>query len=357
MGINDRAYMQGSGPGGSIGAGGHSRGGPMSFTTILIIINVAVFIVDGMLAKNLSVPVQFGPAVVETAAIEAQVEPVVAKPEWNKEPADTIVKLDVIASGTNRDIGDVSFVYMRPIEAFGHFSTATGFFRFEIWRFVTFQFLHADFMHLFFNMLGLYFFGPIVERWLGSRKKFAAFYLSCGVMGGAAYLLLNLLGNVFGEIPGFLPTNIYVPLVGASAGVFGVLMASAKLAGEARMLVMFVIPLKVSTGAYLMTGLAALNLLLGGSNAGGDAAHLGGAIAGFVLIRRSHWLNDFFDILGHKKRQNSRVERKPTRKVAASPSPKEQAEVDRLLDKVKAQGIASLTDRERAFLERVSRDT
>ena len=94
---------------------------------------------------------------------------------------------------------------------------------------------------------------------------------------------------------------------------------------------------------------AALSLILNhanpASNAGGDAAHLGGAIAGFWLIRRPHLLTDFFDIL-----KDSRKPRKPKLRLADEPQATPQDEIDRILAKVSAQGKESLSDRERDIL-------
>jgi membrane associated rhomboid family serine protease len=66
-----------------------------------------------------------------------------------------------------------------------YWDDATGLRGFEFWRFISFQFLHANLSHLLFNMIGLYFFGSIVEQYLGS-KRYLAFYLLCGVAGAAA---------------------------------------------------------------------------------------------------------------------------------------------------------------------------
>src|SRR5205085_6231520 len=124
-----------------------------------------------------------------------------------------------------------------PLERFGHFSTykislAGGL---EFWRFLTFQFLHANLMHVGFNMLGLYIFGGMVEEALG-RKKYLAFYLTCGIFGALMYLLLNAAGYFWIEklhqtrIPGLLFNKLDTHLVGASAGVLGVIMACAYIA-------------------------------------------------------------------------------------------------------------------------------
>ena len=70
------------------------------------------------------------------------------------------------------------------LRQWGYFSVTEGIHRFQIWRWLTYQFLHHDFWHLLFNMIGLYFFGPLMERWWGSRR-FLGFYLMCGFSAAA----------------------------------------------------------------------------------------------------------------------------------------------------------------------------
>src|SRR5690348_13816995 len=93
-----------------------------------------------------------------------------------------------------------------PLEWWGHFSTATAIYHLQLWRFVTFQFLHANFSHLFFNMLALYFIGPMIESYLG-RGRYLAFYLLCGIAGAVSYLVLWMFHILVGYS--------WVPLVGA----------------------------------------------------------------------------------------------------------------------------------------------
>ncbi|MFB3431929.1 MAG: rhomboid family intramembrane serine protease [Phycisphaerales bacterium] len=242
-----------------------------------------------------------------------------------------------------------------PIFVLGHFSTFTALRHLEFWRFVTFQFLHGDITHLLFNMIGLYFFGPAVEQYLRSRKRFLAFYLTCGIFGGFLYLILNLLGNLVGpKVPGLLPAAPTTPLIGASAGVFGILMASAFIAGNQIMYVFMVLPMKIKTGAYLFVAISALNLfVLQGSNQGGDAAHLGGAAAGFFFIRRHEMLHDFFDILGPSKKRGDRKKSSSRRKRKPSV---DEATVNKILDKVRDEGMQSLTEKEQKLLRKASED-
>ncbi|MDX2016497.1 MAG: rhomboid family intramembrane serine protease [Planctomycetota bacterium] len=233
----------------------------------------------------------------------------------------------------------------------GHFSTVT-LFKLEVWRLVSFQFLHAGVLHLFMNMMGLYFFGAMVEQYLG-KKKYLAFYLVCGICGGLAYLLLNLAGIIAAKmgltgIPGLLYGSAATPLVGASAGVFGVILACAFIAPNAVVqLLIPPIPLKMKFFAYGYVAIAFISVFLGAKNAGGEAAHLGGAIAGFFFIRNSHLLRDFFDIFDDSRK-------KPDAPAAGPPPGQTDAEVDRILDKVRDKGLHALSDKERATLERAS---
>jgi membrane associated rhomboid family serine protease len=229
----------------------------------------------------------------------------------------------------------------------GHFSTTEAVFQLGFWRFLTFQFLHGNLIHLAFNMLGIWFLGRLVEDQLGP-KKFLAFYLVCGIFGGVMYLLLNFLGGVLGlSLPGLLMNDPATPLIGASAGVFGVVMACAYIAPNATVQLLFPpIPMKMKVFAYGFVALALLMLLIGSNNAGGEAAHLGGAIAGFFFIRNSHLLVDFFDVLGDSRKPKGTRGPKPSRGGGGA----SQQEVDRVLEKVQASGLGSLSDREKEIL-------
>ncbi|MDP7008743.1 MAG: rhomboid family intramembrane serine protease [Phycisphaerales bacterium] len=229
-----------------------------------------------------------------------------------------------------------------------HFSTADGFLGIQFWRFFGFQFLHANLPHLLFNMIALYFFGPLVEQYLGG-KRYLAFYLLCGLFGAVLYMILNLGGVLIQkEIPGLLFNDIRSPLVGASAGVFGVLLAGAFLAPKVKVLVFFVIPMQLKTMAYVLVGIAVYTVLTSGRNAGGEAAHLGGAAAGWYFIRNPRHLAGFFDFLG---KADPTSEHFAFRKIPKS----RDEEVDRILDKVHRDGLPSLSAKEKKILHDASR--
>lgn len=253
--------------------------------------------------------------------------------------------VDINGKPVAKIIGGERFTTKPIFDAWGHFSTGKAFLELQVWRFLTFQFLHIDITHLLFNMLGLWFAGPRVEEFLG-RRRYLAFYLTSGIFGAIGYLLLNFIGWIVGSyvspsamesIPAVLFNDIYLPLVGASAGVFGVLMAAAYIAPTEIVDVFFVIPMKMRTAVYIFLALAMLNLLRGGHNAGGDAAHVGGAFAGAYFIRRMYLLRDFFEFVG-MPREKPRHDDPNT------------SEIDRILDKINATGLQSLTEQEQQTL-------
>ena len=237
------------------------------------------------------------------------------------------------------------FLVDRPFRHFGAFTIQSAVFEGKIWEFVTFQFLHGSVGHVFFNCMGIFFFGPWMERWWGSGK-FLIFYLLCGVAGGMFFTLLVLLG--------LLPGG-HQALVGASAGIYGILIGVAVVAPNLRVALLFP-PVELSM-RQLAIGLMAVSagsiMLKFGGNEGGEAGHLGGAILGFILVRYPRLLG-----------RGPRIEM--FRPKAASPSPlaklrprstfeKEQdSAVDLILDKISREGFQSLTQEERELLQKAS---
>lgn len=355
MGLSDRDYARRS-----TGAA-HARGPGWSVTTWLIVLCVGVFVVDGFLP----------PARVmdrndlEQNPVLRQLRPDnFAFSEYRRTGPDRVERF-VLLKQNNLIVGKQVFREVPPLQKFLQFTTAQALMYFspstgleggQFWRFLGFQFLHANLSHLLFNMLGLFFFGPTVERHLGG-KRFLAFYLLCGIFGAFMYLLLNAGGlaaaAAFGgevRIPGLLFNNPWTPLVGASAGVFGVLMAGAYLIPNATVLLFFVIPMRLATLAYALVAIAILSVLMGSQNAGGEAAHLGGAIAGYFFIRRPHLLHDFFDVL---RRFDPSSKGFGGRRGGGGL--KRQAEVDRILAKINRSGLQSLSEAERKTLRDASR--
>jgi membrane associated rhomboid family serine protease len=188
-----------------------------------------------------------------------------------------------------------------PIDSALLFSYATAVQHFEVWRFVTFQFVHGSLTHLVGNMIALMALGPVIEEYLG-RRRFLAFYLMCGCVGPIAFLVLSAIW------PQTYPPG--ASLVGASAGVFGVLVGAAMVAPDDWVELIFPpTPVKLRTMAIVMLAVAAYTVFAHGRNtdfnAGGEAAHLGGAAMGWYLIRRPERL-DWAESIGPKKRWHPR---------------------------------------------------
>jgi membrane associated rhomboid family serine protease len=228
-----------------------------------------------------------------------------------------------------------------------------------IWQLLTFQFLHGGLLHLIVNMIVLYFFGRALEEHLG-RRRFLRLYLGSGVAGG---LLQMLFAAVF-------PAQFGGGVLGASAGVFGLVAAFATLFPDRTLtlLIFFVLPvsMRARTLLWLSIGLALFGIMIPGDGVA-HAAHLGGIVAGWGFVR---WL-----VAGSATRAGWESSGPSTRRprVLARTASKDRApwrrsdsaanddlppeefmsrEVDPILDKISAHGFQSLTDRERQILEK-----
>jgi membrane associated rhomboid family serine protease len=229
-----------------------------------------------------------------------------------------------------------------------------------LWQLLTFQFLHGGLFHLICNLIVLYFFGRALEEHLG-RRRFLRLYLGSGVVGGLLQMLFAAVSSHFG--------GAAAGVVGASAGVFGLVAAYAALFPDRTLtlLVFFVLPvsLRARTLLWLSIGLAVFGIMVPGDGVA-HAAHLGGIIAGWGYIRwfigggaRAGWGTS--GPSARRPRVLARTaskDRAPWRRGDAATTddlPPEEfmsREVDPILDKISAHGFQSLTDRERQILEK-----
>lgn len=203
----------------------------------------------------------------------------------------------------------------------------------QVWRLITYQFLHSGLPHIFFNMLALFFFGPTLERHWGT-KKFLIFYLSCGAAGGVFYVLL--------VVTGFLSAGI---LVGASGSVLGVLTACAILFPNIRVFLFpFPFPIPIRVVAVGLICIASITILSKGANAGGEAAHLAGIAAGALYVLSESW-RSALKLRFKSTRWDKRVETERRLRI----------EVDRILKKVHDHGLHSLSAGEKRTLKKATR--
>lgn len=210
------------------------------------------------------------------------------------------------------------------------------------WTVITYMFLHAGLGHIFFNMLALFFFGPRLEERLGGTR-FLRLYLIAGLSGA----LLSLI-------------TPFSAIVGASGAVFGVLYGFAHYWPRERIYIWGVLPVEARV---LVTIAAALSLYLGFLGGGGVAhfAHLGGFLGGYLYLKFSQMASPAARFkaraqapgAGGGSGSRSDVDRwKRIQPDGLHPLNRE--ELNRILDKISAKGVASLTAAERAFLERFS---
>lgn len=217
------------------------------------------------------------------------------------------------------------------------------------WSAVTYMFVHGDFWHLLFNMLGLFFFGPPVEERLGSRE-FIKFYTICGLIGGA------VLAFFFAR---------HAMLIGASGAVYGVMLAFAYFWPDMPIYIWGIFPVKAK---WLVITLAAFSVLPMVMQTGGNVAHwahFGGFAVGFVYLKFGsafgapmEKLQRFTSARRRKLKvipgQAQSLKRdEPTRRRRAEEEVLD--EVDKVLDKISTHGMASLTPEERKLLDEVSK--
>lgn len=244
----------------------------------------------------------------------------------------------------------------RPFRDSGAFTVLSGVKQGHVWEFLTFQFLHGSLGHVFFNCVGIFFFGPWMERWWGARK-FLIFYLLCGAAGAAFFTLL--------VYAGLLPQrDFFTPLVGASAGIYGILIGVAVVAPNLRVRLLippvelsmrqFALALLGFAVAIVLLGYAGINLFGMVENEGGQAGHLGGAILGYVLVRYP-WMLGLPRDKVKVYRPQPLPPGPPAKLRPRSELQKEQENaVDLILDKISREGFQSLTQEERDFLQKAS---
>ncbi len=211
----------------------------------------------------------------------------------------------------------------------------------QVWRYLTFQFLHGGMWHILLNMLALFILGRPVERQMGS-VRFLIFYLTCGMVAGVAYELMVMMMG-----PDQLPANL--PLIGASGGVFAVLLACAVRFPQMKLLIMLIYPVPIRVVAAIAFGgmvLVILSSIQRGETAGefwSHIAHLGGAVGGAV------WIWGLPGLMVAKEATTRKInEGAWNRKVKR----REETEktVDEILRKVHHEGINSLTKKEKDIL-------
>lgn len=259
----------------------------------------------------------------------------------------------------------VNEVYGKPEFEDSLALTPAALVRGHVWQLLTFQFLHGGLWHLIGNLMGLWFFGRLVENILGTNRFLVA-YFGCGVVGGLLQsVLMASFSKHFGD---------YV--FGASAGVMGIFAIFARLESDSEIRLNFILPIRAGVLLWITAGISLFFTLVPSSRGGGTAhaAHLGGILAGLAWVKLG-WHRDFVvlpweNLLGRlrfwrpfqaRSRKQELVRAasacgRPWRSTVAKEepalAPEEfiSREVDPILDKISAHGMQSLTERERKTL-------
>ena len=215
------------------------------------------------------------------------------------------------------------------------------------WTPLTYMFLHGGFGHLFWNMLFLFFFGPQLESKWGSRE-FIRYYLVCG-LGGVALSFL------------FVSYSI----IGASAAVYGVMLAFAMAWPDAPIYVWGIFPVKAKWLVGFFVLITFTNAFGGAGGGVAHFAHLGGFAAGFLYLKTDWRASQAIQSMGKAARaRRFAIVPREEREAATSDQHRRSDDasekkaldaVDRVLDKISAEGMGSLTEQERKLLDEVSK--
>jgi membrane associated rhomboid family serine protease len=156
----------------------------------------------------------------------------------------------------------------------------------SLWQLFTYMFLHWDMQHIFFNMLGLFFFGVQIERYMGSRE-FLLFYFVCGFAAGVFSFAAYMVSGTY-----------WIVLIGASGAIYGVLLAFAAFFPRAEIYVFGIIPVRAPILVLLYAGIEIFSQVAGRGGSAAHLTHLAGFAAAYVylLVRyRLNALKAFFD--------------------------------------------------------------
>ena len=235
------------------------------------------------------------------------------------------------------------------------------------WTLLSYAFTHKGFFHILWNMLNFYWFGQLIQEYLGDRRLVSIYIL--GALAGAAVFLLS-----YNLIPILQPyAAAGQPVIGASAGVTAVIVAAATLLPDYTFMLLLIGPVRIKwiAAAVVLISLAGVN----SGNTGGEITHLGGALLGFLFIKQLQAGRDlgrpvqavgnwFSNLTSNRPAMRvSSTNRRPepvaasstsSAKKPAAPGQPLQDEIDNILDKISRSGYESLSKEEKQKLFRAS---
>lgn len=221
------------------------------------------------------------------------------------------------------------------------------------WTIITYSFAHSQgLFHILFNMLALYWFGRLFVEYLGSAKVIAVY-----ILGALAAAVLYL--TLFNTVPFFIERANFTGMVGASGAVFAVMTGIATLLPDYSFYLLFLGPVRIK---YIVAFYILLSFIeMVGENAGGNVAHLGGALMGFIYVKQLQsgrnlggWITRLLDFLSFKKSKVRVTYRRAPKEKPAKKTTTSQEEIDAILDKISVGGYESLSREEKEKLFKAS---
>ena len=216
---------------------------------------------------------------------------------------------------------------------------------YRFYTIISYQFFHEGFFHFFFNMIWLYWMGNIFNDFTKSRQ-FHFVFLGSGLLGAVFFIA------AYHTFPVFAPAIETANVIGSSASVMGIVVATATLVPDFSIRMMFLgdVKLKYLAAAYILLSVIGIASM----NAGGNIAHLGGALFGFLYIKTLKNGSDWSDMF--KKKTKLKVVKNETfkRTTPKAPSIINQQEIDAILDKISKSGYDKLSREEKETLFKAS---
>ncbi len=232
----------------------------------------------------------------------------------------------------------------------------------KIWTPFTYMFIHADLLHIFFNMLWLYWFGRIFLQYF-SNRTLVSLYIMGGVCGALTYILaFNTIPYYVNMLNGWKQMQISPPLIGASAAVMAIVMGAAFYRPKVRINLLFLGSINIK---YIALVIFILDFLALGkdANPGGHLAHIGGGLIGYIFAIQykkgrdiTAWLGKMIDIFTNLFKPVKKSKLKVTYKRSENNTTQnrqksnDQEIIDAILDKLKQSGYSSLSADEKKKL-------
>jgi membrane associated rhomboid family serine protease len=229
------------------------------------------------------------------------------------------------------------------------------------WTIITYSFAHdlSGIFHILFNMFAFYWFGKLFIEYLGSDKLISVYFLGA-IAGGVFYLI------IYNTIPFYIGRVPEGGMIGASAAVFAVMVATATLLPDYTFFLLFFGPVKIKYIALVYIVISWLGSV--GTNAGGNVAHLGGAVMGYIYTKQLQaginwggwitltldWIKGLFQSRP-KVKVTYRKEEPKVKKATTGVSKASQEEIDTILDKISDRGYESLSKEEKEKLFNASK--